>query len=164
LRYFLGLGGNLGGTRGCFRKALELISSRKIGTVLKKSSLYLSEPVGVEGGWFINAAIEIESRLLPEEMLAALKKIERDLGRKPDVNSRNLARTIDLDMLVAGDIIKSTVDLTLPHPRMAERRFVLEPLAEIAAGLVHPVLRKTIGRLLEESTDTAQVKKLDEKF
>ena len=165
MKYYLGLGSNLGDSRSYLRKALELIESRGIGKILSRSSLYLTEPVAVSGQeWFLNAAVAIESSLAPKKMLAELKKIEADLGREKSAKSRQLPRPIDLDILIADDIITSDDNLIIPHPRMQDRRFVLEPLAEIAGRLVHPVLEKSVVELLGASKDKAQVRKLEEKL
>jgi len=165
MKYWLGLGGNLGDTRSCFRKALKLIEERNLGKIMRKSSLYLTEPVGIESrDWFLNAVVEIESSLAPEAMLGELQKIESELGRQPGEKSRTLPRTIDLDILMADAIIMARPELVIPHLRMAERRFVLEPLAELAALALHPVLKKSMEQLLKELTDNAKVKRLGEKL
>ena len=163
MRYWLGLGGNLGDTRSFFRQALKLIEERKLGKIIRKSSLYLTEPVGLESPvWFLNAAIEVESRLKPQAMLAGLKQIESELGREPGPESQCLPRTIDLDILMADDIIISKPGLVIPHPRMTERRFVLEPLGEIAGPLLHPVLKKSVEELRQALAAGAEVRRLGE--
>ncbi|MDR3717183.1 MAG: 2-amino-4-hydroxy-6-hydroxymethyldihydropteridine diphosphokinase [Bryobacteraceae bacterium] len=112
--------------------------------LLAVSSLYRTEPVGyLDQDWFLNAVARIETRLSPREFLTRLLAIERDLGRVRTV--RNGPRTIDLDILLWGDLVLREDDLVIPHPRLQERLFVLEPLAEIAPGVCHPVLGIGIG-------------------
>ena len=142
-----------------------MIKTRKLGKVIAKSGLYLTEPVGgPDQPWYVNAAAIVESALSPEEMLSGLQQIEAALGREKKPGSRNLPRIADLDMLLADDIIKKGPELILPHPRMGERRFVLEPLAEIAAGVLHPTQKRTVGEMLQGLADRSQVKKLEDRF
>jgi 2-amino-4-hydroxy-6-hydroxymethyldihydropteridine diphosphokinase len=165
MKYYLGLGGNLGDSRKFFRQALELIEKKGLGKVGLKSALYQTEPVDAPGQpWYWNAAVLVESGLEPEAMMAGLLAVEAELGRSKDRKSRNQARSIDLDILLADDIIIKTPELSVPHPRMAQRKFALEPLLEIAPDAVHPVLKKKIGDLLKETGDKSQVKKTGERL
>jgi len=117
------------------------------GKLLRKSSVYETEPVGyADQPWFLNQVFELETEFTPHELLAWCNEIERDGGRVRTF--QNAPRTLDLDILLYGDLIISDPDLIIPHPRMTERRFVLEPLAEIAPGLLHPIEKMTIGELL----------------
>ncbi|MCL4534453.1 MAG: 2-amino-4-hydroxy-6-hydroxymethyldihydropteridine diphosphokinase [Bacteroidetes bacterium] len=155
-RVFVGLGTNLGDRLGQLKQALCLL--RGLGTVRRVSSLYETEPVGYAGQpWFLNAACEMETDLSPLDLLSALKDIEHHLGRVP--TRRNGPRTIDLDILLYDERQVELPDLKIPHPRMHQRRFVLEPLAEIAPDAVHPRLGKTARELLQELQDGEVVRK-----
>jgi len=124
------------------------------GKILRTSSFFETEPVGyADQPWFLNQVYELETSLTPQETLALCNEIERDCGRVRTFP--NAPRTLDLDILLYGDLIISNPNLVIPHPRMTERRFVLEPLAEIAPELPHPVEKKTISELLANCPDTA---------
>jgi 2-amino-4-hydroxy-6-hydroxymethyldihydropteridine diphosphokinase len=161
MRYFLSLGSNLGRRRNNIARALGEL--RKVGVkVLRSSSLYRTQPVGFAAQpWFYNCAVEVSAGMEPAELLTRLKKIEKDLGRRPA--RRNRPRKIDIDILMAGDRLVESGDLTIPHPRLAERRFVLVPLREIAARAVHPRLGKTVSVLLETTADKSRVVRLPAK-
>lgn len=157
---YIGLGSNVGDKKANCRKALELLAGA--GRVTKVSSFYCTEPVGYrEQEDFINAVAEIETGLSPQELLALCRQIEEDLGRAREV--RWGPRTIDLDILLYGDrsVHDHDPDLTIPHPLMTERRFVLAPLAEIAPLALHPVSGKTAERLLHELKNYHQAVKCD---
>ena len=114
----------------------------------KQSSMYETKPWGLtDQPDFVNMAVEAETDLAPIELLEMLKKIEKDMGRRDTI--RWGPRIIDLDILLYDDIILKTDSLTIPHPLMHEREFVLGPLSEIAGDLIHPVLKKSIGDLLK---------------
>jgi 2-amino-4-hydroxy-6-hydroxymethyldihydropteridine diphosphokinase len=138
-RAFVGIGSNLGKPDELIRAALELIGSEEGIDVLAVSTLRETDPVGYEDQpRFLNGAAEVETRLSPRELLERLLEIERRLGRVRGAGPRFGPRTIDLDLLLYG---KETVDepgLTLPHPRLHERRFALEPLAELDPALEIP--------------------------
>ncbi|HDN79443.1 MAG: 2-amino-4-hydroxy-6-hydroxymethyldihydropteridine diphosphokinase [Chloroflexi bacterium] len=153
---YLGLGSNLGEREANLREAL----SRLRGKVeLKRvSSIYETEPVGYkEQPWFLNLVCSGLTELSPRSLLQFIKKIEQEMGRVPSV--RWGPRIIDIDILFYGDLIYSDDELTIPHPRIQERRFVLVPLAEIAPDLVHPVLGIKVRELLAEVEDKARVLK-----
>lgn len=142
------MGSNLGHRLAHCRAALDRLALLP-GTTLKRVSPFLeSEPQeGVEGGRFLNAVAEVSTSLAPRELLGHLQDIEAGLGRARD-HRAGAARTMDLDILLYGDTVMNDPDLTIPHPRMAVRRFVLAPLAALAPGLRHPVLRMTTTALL----------------
>ena len=123
------------------------------------SSLYETDPVG-EGysSPFINGVAELFTELSPRAVLTAALSIEADFGR--DRSKAEPARPMDLDLLLFGDLILDEPDLTIPHPRLHERRFVLEPLAEIAPNFIHPVLKEKISDLLKGLSDPHQVRRL----
>ena len=129
------------------------------GIILRASSFFETEPVGYANqSWFLNRVFELETTLTPRALLVWCNEIEHDCGRVRTFP--NAPRTLDLDILLYGNRIISEPDLVVPHPRMTERRFVLDPLAEIAPDLLHPVEKKTIRYLLEHCHDDAAVRKL----
>jgi 2-amino-4-hydroxy-6-hydroxymethyldihydropteridine diphosphokinase len=157
MRYYLGLGSNLGDPRRNLARARGRLAASGL-RIRKTSSLYRTEPVGNIGQpWFLNQVVRIETDLSPWEILGLVKRLESEMGRTP--GPPNGPRVIDIDILLAGDTIVDTPDLTVPHVRLAERNFVLAPLAEIAPRAVHPRLRKTIRTLLGASSDRARVVK-----
>jgi 2-amino-4-hydroxy-6-hydroxymethyldihydropteridine diphosphokinase len=154
---FLGLGSNLGDREVAIEEALRRLALRGFET-RSRSSLWLTEPVGgPPQGWFLNAVVGGQTPLGPEPLLEACLAIEREMGRIRGV--RNGPRTIDLDLLFHGAQRIDRPSLVVPHPRLHERRFVLAPLAEIAPGLVHPVLGKTVLELLAACPDTSAVRR-----
>ena len=125
-------------------------------SLLGRSRVYETEPVGFkEQGWFLNFVVKIETDLEPEQLLKELKDIEARAGR--DFGQIRFGpRTLDLDILLYDDRIVDAQDLEIPHPRMHERRFVLTPLCDLNADLVHPVLKKKASRLLDELPEDDQ--------
>jgi 2-amino-4-hydroxy-6-hydroxymethyldihydropteridine diphosphokinase len=137
------------------RANIELICGR----LLQISSLYQTAPWGkTDQADFLNQVLVIETAMSPQALLKAILSIEEDLGRKRSV--KNAPRTIDIDILFYERLVLDVPGLCIPHPRISERRFVLEPLDEIAPGFQHPVLGKTIHQLLLECTDELAVKKI----
>jgi 2-amino-4-hydroxy-6-hydroxymethyldihydropteridine diphosphokinase len=156
---YLSLGSNLGNRQANLDMALKLLSERmRMGKV---SSIYDTEPLGnVNQPRFLNLAAEVSTRLTPEGLLALTKGIERKMGR---YSRSGEPRIIDIDIVLYGDTVLDTPDLVIPHPKMAERSFVLMPLAEIAPDLVHPVLKKTIKELNQAIKEKQGVLKFDVK-
>jgi len=156
---YLSLGSNLGNRQANLDMALHLLSERmRMGKV---SSIYDTEPLGnINQPRFLNLACEVFTRLSPEGLLALTKGIERKMGR---YSRSGEPRVIDIDIVLYGDTVLDTRDLVIPHPKMAERSFVLIPLAEIAPDLVHPVLKKTIKELNHTIKEKQGVLKFDVK-
>lgn len=145
---YLGLGTNIGNKRGNIVTAAALLAER-VGDVLALSSMYETEPWGFQSeNVFLNAVIVLETSLTPLELLDATRQIEIELGRIEKSDGTYHDRTIDIDLLLVDDVILHTDRLTLPHPLMHKRLFVMEPLAEVAPEVVHPVLGKTMREIL----------------
>ena len=158
MRVYLGLGSNIGNPAGRLTAAVLALAKEGV-RILKTSALYKTEPVGLSAQpWFINQVLEADTEASPCALLALAKKIERYGGRRP--GPRNGPRSIDIDILLMDGVILRTETLTIPHERMAERRFVLAPLAEIAPRLVHPILGKTIRILLRDCPDRSVVRRI----
>ena len=148
----IALGSNLasewGDREANLRKAVRRVG--ELGEVRAVSSFYDTAPVGfADQPNFLNAAMLLETDLEPVELMRALLGIERAMGRDRATAISKGPRVIDLDLVLMDDVVLATAELTLPHPAMAERRFVLEPLAEVAPEAVHPVLKKTVREMLE---------------
>lgn len=154
---YLSLGSNIGDRANHLRDAIARLETT--GRVLSVSSFYETEPVDfTDQAWFLNCAVSLETTSTPTQLMAALLGIEQEMGRQR--NQEKGPRTIDIDILLFGDEIVNSVELTIPHPAMHQRRFVLGPLAEIAPGIVHPVLRKTIRELLDHLPPGQAVQKV----
>lgn len=155
-RVYLSLGSNIGDRAGNIARAVAALASHGV-RVTRESSLYETEPVDFrEQDWFLNSVVEAETDLTPGQVMDALLKIERALGRQRLVPKG--PRLIDMDILLFGSSIVRTPELEVPHPRMAQRRFVLVPFNEIAPGARHPVLKKTVAELLAEVPDPSEVR------
>ena len=155
---FLGLGSNLGDRLGFLRKGLKALQDSGI-RIRKVSSVYETDPVGfLDQGAFLNAAVEAAWIGPPRDLLERCLAVEKEMGRERSV--RNGPRTLDIDILLCGARIHQESGLKIPHPRLHERRFVLVPLEEIAPGLVHPVLNRSIRELLASCSDPSGVRRL----
>jgi 2-amino-4-hydroxy-6-hydroxymethyldihydropteridine diphosphokinase len=160
-RIFISLGANLGDPVAQIEDAIHRLSKREGFRISKLSSFFLTEPVGpINQPQYVNAVAELWSRLSPQEVLAGLLGVESDMGRERAV--RWGPRRIDLDLLIYSGQICDEPGLKVPHPRMHERRFVLEPLAELASELSHPRYDQTIRELLDAlPEDGPWVKRMD---
>jgi 2-amino-4-hydroxy-6-hydroxymethyldihydropteridine diphosphokinase len=154
-RAFIGLGTNLGDRATNYREAIQRIGRLPDSRTVRHSSIYETEPVGDVQGVFLNGVVEIETEMAADELMRRLLTIERTMGRKRargrKARSRRRSyqqRVIDLDLLFFNKEIINTASLTLPHPRLHERRFVLAPMAELAPALIHPKLNVSIAELL----------------
>lgn len=156
---YIGIGSNLGDKVSQCKKAISEILKEDHHKLLAKSSLFKTKPIGYTSqDWFINGVIKIETDLKAIELFRALKNIESRLGRKETF--RCGPRVIDLDILFFDEEKIEMEDLQIPHPRLQERQFALIPLAEIDRNLLHPVLKKSIGELLEHFTEDQGVEKI----
>ncbi len=155
MRAFISIGSNIGEKLQNCLKAICLLDNLKGCKVIKKSSFYKTEPVGYkEQDWFINCAVLIDTKLNPYELLDRLQQIEILMGREKSFKWG--PRLIDLDLLLYEDIIMNGEKLTIPHPLMHKRRFVLVPVSELAPDLIHPVLNKSIIEILRSLPEDGQ--------
>lgn len=158
---FLILGSNLGDREGYINSAIELIKVH-LGKIDKKSPLYETQAWGSGSEMaYLNMVVVVRTNLRPEIILSSILGIEKELGRERNAEKRYDDRVIDIDMLFYGNSIINSEKLTLPHSRIAERKFVLVPLFEVAAEFIHPVLNKKIRELLDECTDKMWVRKTE---
>ncbi len=148
---FIAVGSNLGNRQGHLDEARHLAAQSPGFKILRVSPVYETDPVGgPPQGKYLNAVWEIETDRDPTALLQALNDIERRLGRNREKEKKNFPRTMDLDILFYGDKVVRLPGLVIPHPRLHERAFVLDPLADLAPDWVHPELKKTIRQLQEE--------------
>jgi 2-amino-4-hydroxy-6-hydroxymethyldihydropteridine diphosphokinase len=153
----LGLGSNVGEPLDNLREAVSRLSD--ICLISRVSSVYKTEPVGfADQDWFLNCALTAETSLSPLELLDRILRVEIAMGRTRTV--RNGPRTIDIDILLFDDLQLEVEDLTVPHPRMYERAFVLHPASEIAPEMSHPTLQTSIKQALENLDGTEQVERI----
>lgn len=143
---YLSLGSNLGDRENQLREAIRRLEAAEVH-ILRESSIRETEPQDVrDQPWFLNMVVEAETELFPKQLLARIHRIESDMGRRRVVPKG--PRTIDIDILFYGNALVKSAELDLPHPRIAQRRFVLEPLAELAPDLRHPLNRLTVREML----------------
>ena len=160
---FIAFGSNQGDRQDFCDRAVALMRLLPQSTLTGVSSYYETEPIDVAPGhddtWFYNGVVRLETQLQPEHLLTICRETERGLGRDPGL--RNASRPIDLDMLFYGQRIIDTPQLTVPHPRLHQRRFVLVPMTELDPDWVHPQYNQTMQALLDRLTDTRRVQRLD---
>lgn len=156
-RAYISLGSNLGDRASNLEQSIEQLASR--GRIAARSAFYETEPVDVTSQpWFLNCVVALDTELSATELLSNLLSIEQGMGR---VRSKpKSARIIDLDILLYGGFVIDTTELTVPHPAMHLRRFVLAPLNEIASEVVHPLLQKSVAQILSELPEGQAVRKL----
>ena len=146
---YIGVGSNLGDRKQTIRQAKQKLSNIEGVHFVRSAAIYETDPVGgPKQGPFLNTVWEIETELSAQELMAALLKVESSLGRQR--NEKNGPRTIDLDLLLYGDEVIHETELTVPHPRLHERWFVLKPLWDLRADYVHPIFKKSICELLDK--------------
>jgi 2-amino-4-hydroxy-6-hydroxymethyldihydropteridine diphosphokinase len=156
---YLSLGSNIGNTEKNLRVAIDELPHAGVA-ITRVSSFYETEPVDLwEQPWFLNCAVEAETHFDPFMLLRALREIETKMGSKKLVAKG--PRLIDMDILLYGSEMIDTPELQVPHPRMHLRRFVLVPLAEVAAEVMHPALKMTATQLLERTPDRSVVRRYD---
>ena len=152
---YIGIGSNLGDKLNNCRKSIEMTGRIPDTSVTAQSVFYRTEPVGVEGqDWYVNCVISLSTGLPAQELLKNLLDIEQIMGRER--KKKWDSRTIDLDILLYGQEVIEEEDLTVPHPLMHLRRFVLEPMVQLAPDLIHPVLGKSMAGLLEDFREQGQ--------
>jgi 2-amino-4-hydroxy-6-hydroxymethyldihydropteridine diphosphokinase len=153
---FLGIGTNSGDKVKNLEKAISL-TGKVIGKIILSSSVYETDPVGFSSeNKFLNMALKVETELSPQQLLSKIFFIEKQLGRVR-TTERYTDRTIDIDILIYEDLVLNDKNLVIPHPLLHERRFVLEPLSEIAPDLIHPLFNMTIDSLRRSCMDTSKV-------
>lgn len=160
IKIYVLLGGNLGDKKQLFEQTIRLLGER-VGRVTCRSATYETEPWGFESSdLFWNQVLEISTNLSAEEVLAQTQQTEIELGRIRKTNQYD-SRIIDIDILFYGDQVISIENLSIPHPRIQDRKFALVPLNEIAPELIHPVFQKSIGQLLLDCKDELKVERVE---
>ena len=154
-RVYLSLGSNMGDRAGNIRRALELLRESGV-EVCRLSSYYRTEPVDFRPQrWFVNCVAEVATSLMPLQLLKVLQSVERSLGRRPGIVKG--PRPIDIDILLYENVVVRSPALTIPHERLSERRFVLIPLHELAPQVRHPVIKRTVLEMLQDTSDSSRV-------
>jgi 2-amino-4-hydroxy-6-hydroxymethyldihydropteridine diphosphokinase len=158
-RVYLSLGSNLGDREANLKDAIERL--RSVGTVVEVSALYETEPVeAAPQPWFLNCAVALETEKMPKQLLSSTQAIEQEMGRRRQPTGAKGPRPIDIDILLFGSSVVDTPRLVIPHPGLHTRRFVLEPLAEIAPDQRHPVFKRTIRELRDALPPGQAVRRL----
>ena len=161
--YYIALGSNLGDTFKNLQQAVDYIFE-EIGATTKISAVYNSPALGFEGADFKNAVLELKSNRTPQEVLRLLLAIETKMGRERTPQTGYESRIIDLDILFCDNLHVTTDNLQIPHPEIPNRRFVLEPLQDVAAEFTHPILKRSPKQLIESTPDTSKLTRIDEKL
>jgi 2-amino-4-hydroxy-6-hydroxymethyldihydropteridine diphosphokinase len=157
---YIGIGSNLGDALQNCKDAIESISRVNEIELIRKSSFYKTQPVGIESqNWFVNAVAEIKTTLFAHDLLFVLQTVEKAMGRKKA--TKGGPRIIDLDLLFYGQDVIDEVDLTVPHPEIHKRRFVLEPLGEIASYFIHPAFGISVHGMKDRLQDQKIVELLE---
>ena len=155
-RVYLSLGSNLGDRAAHLKGAIKRLAT--LGKIIAVSSFYETEPVELTAQpWFLNCAVELDTEKMPKQLLTSIFDIEEEMGRRR-VQKKG-PRTVDIDILLFGNSIIKAKGLTIPHPAMHDRRFVLEPLAEIAPEIRHPIFKRTIRELRDALPPGQEVKR-----
>lgn len=157
---YLSLGSNLGNRLENLQKAIDIIAD-KVGMVQQISKVYETASWGFDSTNFLNICVKVSTYHPPEKLLKILQSIEKSLGRIRDTSESYSARTIDIDVLLFDDEIIFSQTLTVPHPKMLERKFVLVPLADIAKSIFHPITKTLISKCLDNCTDSTAISELD---
>lgn len=155
---YLSLGSNLGDRAGNLRTALDKLA--ELGAVEAVSAFYETEPVGLTNQpWFLNCAVKLETEKMPRQLISGVLNLEQEMGRQR--KQKNGPRIIDVDILLFGTSVIDTAGLTVPHPRLHERRFVLEPLAEIAPDVRHPIFKRSMRELRDALPSGPTVRRIE---
>lgn len=162
---YIALGSNKGDKFKQIKNAVDLISNSNHLRLLRVSSLFETEPKEMATQkWFLNAVVEIKTRLGVENLFKELLLIEKKLGRKKTEKNKKLDRVIDLDLLFYDQLILEKDNLIVPHPKIAQRKFVLAPLFDLVPDFIHPVFQKTVKVLLDELNDDCLVRIVNQKL
>ncbi len=155
LTSFLGLGSNLGNRKKNLDSAISHLKS-KAGSIVKASEVYESEPWGLKNqNFYLNQVIELKTSMSPKNLLKCCKSIENKMGRSRSIKWGE--RNIDIDILYFSEIILNEDNLTIPHPLIQERKFVLVPLNELSKNFIHPIFKKTNHEILKNSKDNSKI-------